>query len=409
MTDNFTAPYRAVKMSDHVYWVGAIDWDLRNFHGYAVERGTTYNAYLILADKITLVDTVKAPFKDEMLARIRSLIDPAQIDYLISNHAEMDHSGCLPELIALAQPEKIIASANGVKALTDHFHLDREIATVKDGESLSLGNLTVSFIETRMLHWPDSMFTYLPGDNVLFSNDAFGMHLATSERFDDEVDSRLLEEEAASYYANILLPYSSLVTKLLDKVAGMGLTFDLIAPDHGPIWRTDMAKILAHYGTWAQQRPTHKAVIVYDTMWHSTAAMAQAISEGLISHGVHVEMLQASACQRSDIATKLLGAGALLVGSPTLNNNMFPPMADVLTYLKGLRPRNLVGAAFGSYGWGGEAVGQMQEILAGMGVELVGDGVKVKYVPTSEALTQCYALGVQVAERLQTNMKEITA
>ncbi|MBW1980905.1 MAG: FprA family A-type flavoprotein [Deltaproteobacteria bacterium] len=395
------APYKAIKVSDHVYWVGAIDWGIRDFHGYATYRGTTYNAFLVTADKLTLIDTVKRPFQEELLSRIRSVVDPRDIAYLVSNHAEMDHSGSLVGVLEAIQPEKVFASVMGAKALKDHFHLDQEIVPVKDGSDLSLGNLHLSFLETRMLHWPDNMFSYLAEDRLLFSQDAFGMHLASSERFADEIDPGILEYEGAKYFANILLPFSPLVTKLLEKVGQLGLQIDIIACDHGPIWRRDLDKILSWYATWAKQKPTMKALIVFDTMWHSTALMAESIAEGLVTGGANPKLLPLKANHRSDVATELLDAGALLVGSPTLNNNMFPTVADVLTYLKGLKPRNLVGTAFGSYGWSGEAVAQVRGILEAMKVELVGDGLRVKFVPDRETLGRCYDLGIAIADRLK--------
>jgi flavorubredoxin len=396
-----SAHFKAAKVTDHVYWVGAIDWALREFHGHLTSRGTTYNAYLILADKITLVDTVKSSFREEMLSRIVSVIDPGDITYIISNHSEMDHSGCLPEVIQALKPEKVFASTMGANALAEHFHLDREIVAVKDGESISLGNMDLSFMETRMLHWPDSMFTYLAEDGVLFSQDVFSMHLASTERFDDEIDEDVLKDEAAKYFANILLPLSTPVSKLLEKVGGLDLTKGIVATDHGPIWRKHFSKILALYARWAAQKPTKKAAIVYDTMYESTAAMARTIAEGIRAGGADAKLLPLRVCHRTDVATEMLDAGALLVGSPTFNNNIFPTVADALTYLKGLKPRNLIGAAFGSYGWSGEAVGQMEDVLKGMKVELVGEGVKAKYVPDDDALAQCYSLGTVVAERLK--------
>lgn len=405
------SPFKAIRISEHVWWVGAIDWHLRDFHGYATERGTTYNAFLVMGEQITLVDTVKAPFVDEMLARISDIVDPTRIDYIISNHAEMDHSGALPQLVDLAKPQKVFASPLGVKALGDHFHRDLDLVAVKDGDTLALGGLRMQFYETRMLHWPDSMFSYLAEDGVLFTNDAFGMHLASSERFDDEIDPHILRWEAEKYVANILLPYTPLISKLLERVGGLDLDIRTLAPDHGPVWRTNIPTVLEWYGRWAEQRPTKKAVVVYDTMWGSTATMARAISEGLQAGGAQPKLLPLNASNRSNIATELLEAGALLVGSPTLNNHMFPTVADVLTYLKGLRPKNLVGAAFGSYGWGGEGVGQVQEMLAAMKVELVGDGLKAKYVPDAAVLNACYDLGVAVAAKLQEKiaaMAEIT-
>ncbi|UCH86998.1 MAG: FprA family A-type flavoprotein [Dehalococcoidia bacterium] len=396
-----SGPFKAAKVTDHVYWVGAIDWALREFHGHLTSRGTNYNAYLILADKITLVDTVKSSFREEMLSRIASVIDPGDITYIISNHSEMDHSGCLPEVIQAVKPEKVFASAMGADALAEHFHLGQEIVAVKDGESISLGNMNVSFMETRMLHWPDSMFTYLAEDGVLFSQDVFSMHLASTERFDDEIDDDILEDEAAKYFANILLPLSTAVSRLLEKVGGLDITKGIVATDHGPIWRKDVDRIVELYSRWAAQKPTKKAVVVYDTMYESTATMARAIGEGIRAGGADAKLLPLRVCHRTDVATEMLDAGALLVGSPTFNNNIFPTVADALTYLKGLKPRNLIGAAFGSYGWSGEAVGQVEDVLRGMKVDLVGEGVKAKYVPDDEALAQCHSLGALVAEKLK--------
>ncbi len=392
---------QAVKVTDHVYWVGAVDWGIRDFHGYRTSRGTTYNAYLILADRVTLIDTVKAPFIGEMLSRVSSVIAPGKIDYIISNHAEMDHSGSLPEAIRAIKPEKVFASAMGVKALSDHFRMDREIIAVNEKELLSLGNLNLSFVETRMVHWPDSMFTYLAGDGVLFSQDGFGMHLATSERFADEIDSAVMEQEAAKYFANILTPLSSVIAKLLERVGGLGLDIRVIAPDHGPIWRKDVGTMVERYARWCAQEPTRKAVVAYDTMWQSTAGMARAIGEGLAAGGAGVRMMPLKSCHRSDVATEVLEAGALIVGSPTMNNNMFPTVADLMTYLKGLKPQNLVGAVFGSYGWSGEAAKQLAEILTQMKVELVAEPLRAKYVPDSEALGQCFSLGTRIAEKLK--------
>ena len=281
--------YSAVKISDHVYWVGAIDWTIRDFHGYKTPQGSTYNAYLVVADKITLIDTVKAPFKDEMLARIKSVVDPSQIKYIISNHSEMDHSGCLAEVIDLIKPEKVFASPLGIKTLQDIFHDEHEITAVKEGESLSLGNMELNFMETRMIHWPDSMFSYLAQDQVLFSQDAFGMHLASLERFADEISAATLEYEAATYYANIVLPYSPIVLKALEKVTAKGWEIKIFAPDHGPVWRKDLGRIIELYQKWAAQKPAAKAVVVYATMWHSTEKMARAISEALAEEGEELD------------------------------------------------------------------------------------------------------------------------
>ena len=394
--------FRAVKVTDRVYWVGVIDWVLRNFHGYTTHEGSTYNAYLILADEVTLIDTVKAPFKDEMMARVASVIDPRKIDYIVSNHSEMDHSGSLPWMVEQVRPEKVFASVMGAKTLKELFHWDVEVVPVKTGDTLDLGYMKLSFIETRMLHWPDSMFSYLEEEGVLFSQDAFAMHLASSEIFADELGRDLLEREAATYYANILLPYSPLILKLLKQVNEMGLKPKVVATDHGPIWRRgeDIAWILGLYEKWALQKPTGKAVVVYDTMWGSTDLMAKTLADGLASGGALVKLMPLGGSHRSDVAAEILDAGALLVGSPTLNNNVFPSVADILTYLKGLRPQNLIGVAFGSYGWSGESVKQVREVLDAMKVEVVGE-VKSKYVPTKEVLQECFQLGFQVAQKLE--------
>jgi flavorubredoxin len=393
--------YSAVKVSDYVYWVGAIDWTIRDFHGYTTPHGSTYNAYLIMADEITLIDTVKAPFMDEMLSRIKSIIDPAKIKYIISNHSEMDHSGCLPQVIDLIKPKKVFASAIGTKTLKELFHDELAITAVKDGETLSLGNMELTFMETRMIHWPDSMFTYLAKDQLLFSQDAFGMHLATQERFADELPVATLEFEAATYYANIVLPYSPIVLKTLDKIIATGWKIKILAPDHGPIWRKNISWIIELYKKWALQKPTAKAVVVYGTMWHSTEKMARAISEAIAQAGIQVKLLSLNETHRSEVAYDVLDAGALIVGSPTLNNNILPQMADVMTYLKGLKPANLIGAAFGSYGWSGESVKDLEGLLKEMKVEIAAEAISVKNVPDSGVLEKCSELGKAIAAELK--------
>lgn len=399
---------KAVQITEKVWWVGAIDWNLKEFHGYETGRGTTYNAYLVLADKITLIDTVKAPFKEEMLQRIMSVIgDPARIDYIISNHAEMDHSGSLPEVMAEVKPEKVFASVMGVKALDAHFRIGDRLTPVKTGDTISLGNMSMTFVETRMLHWPDSMFSYIPEQKILFSQDGFGMHLATDRLFAEENDSGVLEQEMRKYYANILLPYSPHVQKLLESFPGLHLDVEVIAPDHGPVWSGSLlSKPFEFYKKWSAQIPENRAVVIYDTMWHSTEKMAVAVADGLRANGTGVKLISLDARSRSEVITDLLCAGALAVGSPTLNNQMYPVVADALCYVRGLRPRNLLGAAFGSYGWSGEAVAQINEQLSAMKAELVSDeGLKVKYVPTDVDLKTCFALGEKISKALSEKTK----
>ncbi|MCD6304059.1 MAG: FprA family A-type flavoprotein [Planctomycetes bacterium] len=390
----------AVKVTDRVAWVGAIDWSIRNFHGYATGRGTTYNAYLVRADKTALIDTVKAPFRDEMLRRISSLIDPSDIDVIISNHSEMDHTGCLPDVVAKVRPEAVYASAAGVKALDAHFHGALPLSVLADGQDIDLGGEKLTAFETKMCHWPDSMVSYLHGEKVLFSQDAFGMHLASMERFDDELPADLLERELARYYANILMPLAGPIGRALAKLEGSGLEFRIVAPDHGPIWRSRFPAVLEHYRHWLAGRRKAKAVVIYDTMWQSTALMARAIADGLAGGETAVRLIPLSGSSRSDVAAELLEASAMIVGSPTINNEIFPTVADVLCYVRGLRPRELIGAAFGSYGWSGTAVKLLEKMLAEMGVEKVAEPVAARYVPTEADLDACRALGTKIAEEI---------
>jgi len=391
-----------IEVFKDIYWVGAVDWNIRNFHGYSVDKGSSYNAFLAIDDKVTLFDTVKKGFKNDLINNIRQIIDPAEIDYLIVNHVEMDHSGLVAEIAQLVQPEKIICSEMGKKNLLAHFHQEEwPYEAVRTGDTISLGKRSVQFIETRMLHWPDSMFSYIPEDRLLISSDAFGQHLASTERFDDEVDLSMLLGHAAKYYANIILPYSALVQKLLAQVREIGLKIDMIAPDHGLIWRKNPQKILEHYDVWSQQKSKVKALVIYDTMWHSTEMMAKAIVEGLVEQGVSAQLFDLSSNHRSDIITEVLDAGALIIGSATLNNGMLPHMADLLHYMKGLRPARKIGAAFGSYGWSGEAVKLITTAMEEMKFEILDPGIKVQYVPRDDDLKKCADLGRKIARTLK--------
>ncbi len=348
---------------------------------------------------------MKKPYKSELLHRIRNIIDPEKIDYLVVNHVEMDHSGCLPEIVEAIRPEKIICSKMGHKALLQHFHqADWPYHVVSGGEEISLGKRTLSFLETRMLHWPDSMFTYLKEDQILFTSDAFGEHLATSERFDDEVDQGVLMHEAAKYYANILNLYSPLVKKLLAKVEEMQLPIRMLAPDHGVVWRSNPARIIESYGRWCNQQGNGKALVIYDTMWESTRTMAKAVCEGLHDVGVEYKLIDLQVTHRSDAMTDILESSGFVLGSPTLNNGMLPRMADFLMYMRGLKPANMVAASFGSYGWSGEAVKMMNEIIKELDVVLCHPGVKVQYVPGHEQLGQCVELGRTVGRAVQALM-----
>jgi len=385
---------KAVEMKKGIYWVGGIDWDLRNFHGYLTQRGSTYNAYLVIDEKVTLIDTVKYYLIDELLARISSVIDPSKIDYVVSNHVEMDHSGGLPRIMEKIPNATIFTSPSGEKGLKAHYKKDWNLKVVKTGDSISLGKRSLQFLLTPMVHWPDNMLAYMPEEKVLFSNDSFGQHLATSERFDDQYPQQIIMEEARKYYANIVLPFFAPVQKELSEAAGLDI--EMIAPSHGLIWRKYIGEIVGEYKKWSSNTTEKKAVVIYDTMWNSTRKMAHAIQETLEEKGYHAGLYNLQHHHMSDIMTELITAEIICVGSPTLNNNILPTVAAFLTYLKGLSPKNRKSIAFGSYGWGGQSVGQIEEYLKDSGFEVI-DSYRLQYVPDEESLDE---IRTQLAEKL---------
>ena len=393
----------AVKVTDNVWWVGTIDWNIRNFHGYSTTRGTTYNAFLIIDEKVTLIDTVKAPFFDEMYARILSVLPAGKIDYLVSLHSEMDHSGSIPRAISVLRPDRVFASPMGVKALGEHFGRDLAIETLATGDKLSLGAETLSFVETKMLHWPDSMAAYLDTAKILFSQDAFGMHLASSELFADQLPEWQLETEAKKYFANILLLQAPKIIALLDTLPSLNFDIDIIAPDHGPLWRGEHCALpLANYRKWALQEEKDRAMVVYDSMWGSTGAMADAIADGFRSAGFPVDVYNLQACDRSEVMTAVMDARIIAMGSPTMNNQLYPTLADVVTYMKGLKPKNMTGIAFGSFGWSGEAAKNLHAAMTDMGFTMpLAAPLAVKYVPGREDLENISKQAQKVAEDLR--------
>jgi flavorubredoxin len=376
---------KAVEIKENIYWVGGIDWDLRDFHGYLTQRGSTYNAYLIIDEKITLIDTVKHYLYDEMIERISDIIDPTKIDYIISNHVEMDHSGGLPKLMEVATNAKLITSPKGKAGLIAHYKKDWDFQIAKSGESLNIGKRNLNFVLTPMVHWPDNMVTYIPEEKLLFSNDALGQHYASSERFDDETDFDIVMEEAKKYYANIVMPYGRQVQGVLKAVADLDI--DIIAPSHGVIWRTFVPEIIEKYKKWSANEYDEKALIIYDSMWDSTKKVAYAIQSAFEEKGISTKILNLDVNHRSDIITEVLTAKYICVGSPTLNNNMLPSVAAFLTYLKGLAPKNRIGLAFGSYGWGGQSIGQVEDVLKECKFETL-DPIKVQYIPDESQLEE---------------------
>jgi flavorubredoxin len=389
-----------IEIKPGVNWVGGIDWDLRSFHGYSTRRGTTYNSYLIMDEKTVLVDTVKHYLFDEMLTRIKELTDPSKIDYIVSNHVEMDHSGSLTRMQALAPRAKILTSTMGEKGLLRHFK-GLNLQTVKSGESLNIGKRTLTFHHIPMVHWPDSMVTHIPEQSLLLPNDAFGQHIASDDRFDDQIEWGILKEEAAKYYANIVMPYGDQVKTAMGALSG--LRIDMIAPSHGMIWRSRIPDILREYSKWCAYETEKKALVVYDTMWHSTERIAHMLKEGLEQASIPVTMRNLSVTDNSDIVTDLLTSRLVLLGSPTLNNGMLPSMGAFLTYIRGLRPRRRIGFAFGSFGWGGQAVGEMEGVLKGMGWELPEKGINLKFIPEQDELAQVRLTGQRLGEYLRSS------
>jgi flavorubredoxin len=390
-----------ITIAKGIYDVGVTDWNIRDFHGYSTDLGTTYNAYLIVDDKIVLVDTVRKEFSDQLLDNISRVVDPKKIDFVVSNHTEMDHSGGMARVMhRIGEDKTIYCSKMGHQNLARHFPQKWNYIPVTNGEELSLGNRTLKFLETRMIHWPDSMFTYLMEDQILFSSDGFGQHYAGPEKFDDQIGDEIMYH-AKKYFANILLLYSTHIQKLLDKVLDLGLEFKMICPDHGVIWRKNPSKIVDAYVRWCRQEPKKKAVVVYDTMWHSTEKMANAIASGINREGVPAKPLHLRKWHRSEIMTEVFDAKAIVFGSPTLNNQLYPSLADIFTYMKGLKPLNKIGAAFGSYGWSGEAVKMINKELEAMKFDIIDPGVRIQYIPDSDSLETCYELGRKVGKAVK--------
>ncbi len=392
-----------VELKEGVYWVGVVDWNIKKFHGheYSTHRGTTYNAYLIIDKKIALVDTVWGPYSGQMIENIGKLIDVRKIDYVIANHAEVDHSGGLPALIKLIPNATVVVSDKGRESIPKHYHQDWNFKIVKTGDSISLGENSLVFVTAPMLHWPDSMFTYLTGKNILMPNDAFGMHYASSGRFNDEVDMIEVYQEAIKFYANILTPFSELVIRKIDEFKKLNIPVDIIAPSHGIIWRKDPLQIVNKYYEWASGGNDGSAVIIYDTMWNATEKMAQAIAEGLAEEGVKHRLFNMAVNDRNDVLTEVFKAKGIIIGSPTLNNGLLPTIKPILEDLKGLKFRNKVGAAFGSYGWSGENVKLIEENFEKAKIKVVQEGIKFKWQPTEEELGKCVEFGRSFAAKMK--------
>ncbi|HPU64965.1 MAG TPA: anaerobic nitric oxide reductase flavorubredoxin [Limnochordia bacterium] len=385
------------KLTDKVTWVGKVDWELQTFHGheFSTRRGSSYNSYLIRDEKVVLIDTVWLPYDREFVEHLRDEIDLKAIDYIVIQHAEIDHGGALLELMREIPDTPIYCTKNGERIIQGHFHQDWNFVTVKTGDTLDIGQSQLVFVEAPMLHWPDTMFTYMTGENILFSNDAFGQHYATESLYNDAVDQCELFAEAMKYYANILTPFSALVKKKINEVLAMELPVDLICTSHGVIWRDNPSQIIHKYLEWADDYQENQITIIYDTMWNSTRLMAEAIAAGIQDEDpeVMVKVLHAAKYDKNDIVTEIFKSKAILAGSSTVNNRYLSAMGGLLEMVKGLRFKKKKAAAFGSYGWSGEAVKLLSEDLAAAGFTVVGEGQRVLWVPDEAALQACREFG----------------
>lgn len=387
-----------VEIKNQIYWVGYVDWSVRDFHGYKTESGSTYNSYLVKDNDIALIDTVKAPYVAELIKNVSEITDVSKVRYVVCNHAEPDHSGGLVEIMKVMPQAELICNSKCRDALSRHYNVEGwKFRIVSDGESVSLGRRSLTFIDTPMAHWPESMFTYVKEEKLLFSMDAFGQHYASAGRFDDQQDMAKVMTEARKYYANIIMPYGRNVARVLEKAAAIDI--EIIAPSHGVIWRKDLAAIIGAYKDWVVCRPLKKVLIIYDTMWGSTEKLARAIAEGSASTGAEVRVLSVRANHITDVATEAIDCAVMAIGSATLNMTLMPEMASALTYLKGLRPVNKTAAVFGSYGWGKGACKDILIYLADMKCAVIGDPLEVQYVPDKEKLAEAYALGVKIGRK----------
>lgn len=396
-----------MQITEHVTWVGKVDWQLRQFHGneLSTNRGSSYNSYLVRgSEKTVLIDTVWQPFDKEFVARLKEKIDLSQIHAVVMNHNEIDHSGALPELMREIPDVPIYCTKKGEAIIRGHYHpQDWNFINVKTGDQLSLGDVTLTFIEATMLHWPDTMFTYMDADGgVLFSNDGFGQHYASESFYDDAHDQSELFYEAEKYYANILNPYSMMAAKKLREILAMNLPLALICPSHGVIWRNHIVEIIEHYQAWADNYQTNQITILYDTMWNSTRVMAEQIAKGIreADAEVTIKILNVAKIDKNDVLTEVFRSKAILVGSPTVNNGYTYAIAGILEMIHGLKFKNKRAASFGSYGWGGEAVKMLNAALTDSGFEVVNDGLRCQWVPDQQAIETARQFGKDFVSKL---------
>jgi len=388
------------QLTEKVSWVGKVDWELKSFHGHELTtwKGSSYNSYLVRDEKNVLIDTVWGPYDREFVTRLSEEIDLAKIDYIIANHGESDHSGALPALMREIPNTPIYCTANGAKLLKGHYHKDWNFVTVKTGDTLDLGGSKLVFVEAPMLHWPDTMFTYMTGENILFSNDAFGQHYATESLYNEKVDRAELYAEALKYYANILTPFSVMVARKIQEVLSLNLPLNMICPSHGVIWKDNPTQIVEQYQKWASGYQENQVTLIYDTMWNATRKMAEAIAAGirLGDRDVTIKLMNASKDDKNDIITEVFRSKTVLIGSPTVNNRILHSVAGILEMIRSLKFKGKSAAAFGSYGWSGESVGIISKQLEESGFSLLNSGQKAQWVPDADALEKCIEFGKSI-------------
>lgn len=390
-------------LKGNVYWVGKIDWELKKFHGeeYSTHKGSSYNSYVIQEEKTVLVDTVWLPFAKEFVDNLEAEGILDKLDAVVQNHGEVDHSGALPELLRRRPGLPVYCTANAVKSLKGQYHEDWNFHVVKTGDSLDLGKgKKLVFVEARMLHWPDSMFSYLAGEAILFSNDAFGQHYASELLFNDLVDQDELYDECIKYYANILTPFSPLVTAKINEVVGMNLPVDMIATSHGVIWRNDPLQIVTKYAEWAKDYKEDRITIIYDSMWGGTRKLAEGIAKGIAeaSPSTDVRLHNVGKSDKNDAITDIFRSRAVLVGSPTIGQGILSAVAGILEEIKGLKFKGKKASVFGCYGWSGEGNKVLAENLKAGGFELVGEGLKNQWNPDDAGYAAAVEYGKLVAK-----------
>ena len=395
----------AKQINEYVKWVGKTDWELKKFHGeeYNTINGSSYNSYLIEDEKTVLIDTAWKPFDEEFVENLKKEIDLNKIDYIIANHGEVDHSGSLPKLMKEIPNTLIYCTANGVKSIKGQYHEDWNFVTVKTGETLNIGKHTLTFIEAPMLHWPDTMFTYMDKENILFSNDAFGQHIASEYLYADEVSQCILNNEAIKYYANIVAPFGMMVKNKINEIKKMNIPINMICPSHGLIWRKSPEDIINRYYTWADNYKEDQITILYDTMWNDTRKMAEFIAKGIKEEDskTEVKIINTAKSDKTEILAEVFKSKAILVGSPTVNNGYLYSIAGIVEMIKGLKLKNKKAVAFGSYGWSGEAVKLLNEELKKSGFNIINDGLRCMWTPTEENIVECINFGKEIAQNCE--------